>query len=369
MTTMCTERVVVVVPSLVGGGAERVAIDLANHWSEQGRAVTLIAIDQLPATPFPLHRAVRCVGLGLRSDSRTACQALLNNCRRVWRLRKEFLATGAQTVVSFTDVTNVTSLLAIRGTGAEVIVCERTDPRQHRIGRVWSWLRQKTYCRSRAIVVQTESVRGWAESCGWKRPIVVIPNAAPILRVAADDVPREGHTIAALGRLSPEKGFDLLIDAFARIAADFPEWRLHIHGEGADRARLERLIGERRLADRVTLPGWAEDSERALRRAELFVLPSRYEGFPNALLEAMAVGLPCVSFDCDCGPREILREGVDGLLVPPESVPALAEALARLMRDPALRQQHGTAATEVHRRFSRAEYYRCWDALLCLARP
>jgi glycosyltransferase involved in cell wall biosynthesis len=350
---------------LVGGGAERVACDLANHWSGQGREISVVTIDRGDRVRYPLADDIRRIGLDLRSDSRSLWQALRMNLRRVGRLRSVLRDVAPDTVISFTDVTNVTSLLACRG-GPRTIVCERTDPRHHRIGTIWNWLRRWTYGRAAAIVVQNDSVRAWAVAQGWSCPIVVIPNPAPQWDSTdpATQPPDHAPTILALGRLSEEKGFHLLIEAFAGIAARFPGWQLRICGEGVERQRLEALIERLQLADRVFLPGWTEDAKSALRSADLFVLPSRYEGFPNALLEAMAMGLPCVSFDCDSGPREIIRQRLDGLLVSAGDVAGLAAAIAELMGDELLRRRLGQEAGRVVTRFCRTDILQRWDAVL-----
>lgn len=217
------------------------------------------------------------------------------------------------------------------------------------------------------MVVQTESVRKWAERSGWPCPTFVIPNAAPEWLPSKPRGLRDklnSPTILGLGRLSEEKGFHTLIEAFARIAGQFPAWHLTIFGEGPERSRLERLIEDRGLTARVHLPGWTTDAAAVLSQADLFVLPSRYEGFPNALLEAMAAGLPCISFDCDSGPREIIRHAMDGMLVPPGNRDELARTLAQLMEDRNLRDRLGTEARQVRERFSPAEFYRRWDAVL-----
>jgi GalNAc-alpha-(1->4)-GalNAc-alpha-(1->3)-diNAcBac-PP-undecaprenol alpha-1,4-N-acetyl-D-galactosaminyltransferase len=161
--------------------------------------------------------------------------------------------------------------------------------------------------------------------------------------------------------LSHQKGFDLLIEAFARLTPKYPGWELRIIGEGTDRAALERLATERGVALRVRFCGWLNDPQPVLAGSELFVLSSRWEGFPNALLEAMACGVPAVSFDCDSGPSEIIRDRVDGLLVPPDDVSALASALDHLMDDAALRREMGDRAREVVTRFSCARFFAQWD--------
>jgi glycosyltransferase involved in cell wall biosynthesis len=356
-----------VLPSLAGGGAERVGIELANHWARQGRRVTLITIDGATESAAPVDRRIGIVGLGLKRVSRSFVAALWNNSLRVRRLRRAIANASAPCIVSFTDITNVTSLLACRDSDAKVVVCERTEPRRHEIGRVWSRLRKRTYQRASAIVVQTDAVRTWAESQGWRVPVYTIPNPAPALAPAAvagaaGAWPRPA--IVALGRLSHEKGMDLLVEAFARIAPEHPDWSLRIFGEGPERSTLESLAETLGVGGRTCLAGWTPDPIAALRDADVFVLPSRYEGFPNALLEAMAVGLPCISFDCDSGPREIITSAVDGLLVPAGDTAALARALEQVLVDTALRGRLGSAAREVTVRFSRASFFQRWDDVL-----
>jgi GalNAc-alpha-(1->4)-GalNAc-alpha-(1->3)-diNAcBac-PP-undecaprenol alpha-1,4-N-acetyl-D-galactosaminyltransferase len=356
----------VVIPSLLGGGAERVAIDLANHWSEQARDVTLISIDRADESHYSIRPEIRRIGLNLMVSSKSLWSAVQNNRARIRELRRVLVDAKAKAVVSFTDITNVTTLLACRGMELRTIVAERTDPRHHRIGRVWSWLRRRTYGNANTLVVQTEAVRGWAQSCGWQCPIAVIPNA---VLESQSPIVRQEHQppmIVGMGRLSEEKGFDLLIPFFAMATEGrrFRDWQLTIYGEGPERQRLEQLIPEFKLTGRVHLPGWIEDTTKAWATADLFVLPSRYEGFPNVLLEAMAAGVPCVSFDCDSGPREIIRDGIDGMLVPTKKPMQLVWTITELLKDSEKRMQLGIRAREVVTRFSRAAFYERWDAVL-----
>jgi glycosyltransferase involved in cell wall biosynthesis len=166
-----------------------------------------------------------------------------------------------------------------------------------------------------------------------------------------------------MGRLDAEKGFDLLIAAFGRLAADFPDWGLAILGEGSLRQKLSAQVAALGLGDRVRLPG-VTDSAAALRQGELFVLSSRHEAFGLALAEAMAAGLPVIAADCPSGPAEIIHSGEDGLLVPAEDAAALAAAMAQLMADPAQRRRLGENARASARRFDLSTVTQSWERLI-----
>jgi glycosyltransferase involved in cell wall biosynthesis len=174
-----------------------------------------------------------------------------------------------------------------------------------------------------------------------------------------------------MGRLGPEKGFDWLIEAYAQLSATFPDWHLIIYGEGQERPRLEALIREKGLEERIRLPGIEQHPEQALPHADVFVVSSRYEGFSMVLAETMAMGLPVVSFACS-GPLEIVRDGVDGLLAPPGDVAALAATLARLMRDETLRRRLAQEAVAVADRFAPERILGLWRneiEAVCAATP
>ncbi len=365
-------RIALVIHALHGGGAERVAAAMANMWVTQGDHVSVVTLDTVQSDVYPVDPCVERIGLGVMGTSRGPLQALGNNRDRIRQLRSALEQVRPDGVISLTDRTNIVTLLACRCTGYPVVIAEHSDPRRQHLGFVWERLRNWTYPRATAAVVLTHAVAEYFRQRFPRLPVHVIPNgidapADELLAAAGGDSSR----VVALGRLSPEKGFDALIDAFAAIAPRHPWWRLEIAGEGPERTRLEQRIDQHGLRGQVSLVGWVDQPARFLAQASIFFLASRYEGFPVSLLEAMATGLAVISTDCETGPREIVRHQVDGLLVPVDNPSLWGPALERLMDDRALRQRLGRSAREVVVRFSSEQFARQWTAVLeeVLRRP
>jgi len=272
-------------------------------------------------------------------------------------------------VVSFMEFTNVLTLAALRGTGIPVVASEHTDPRAYRPNAVLRAGRRLLYRNARALVVLTDTVREWATGRLHHR-VHTIPN--PIAPPDLSSPPSgllgaHGPVVAGMGRLSPEKGFDRLVQAMAYCAPRHPEWSLLILGEGRERANLTRLAADLGISDRVLLPGWVPEPTTVLREASLFVVSSRFEGFNCALAEAMSCGVAAVSMDCRSGPGEIIRHGTDGILVPPDDVKALAAAMDRLMGDADERGRLAARGPEVLDRFGVERVMEKWYAVIAHA--
>ena len=222
------------------------------------------------------------------------------------------------------------------------------------------------YPSARAVVVQTAGISQWARRIVRKEAIYVIPNpiSEQFLGSHGSNGTSAHHTVVAMGRMEPQKGFDRLLTAFAKCAERHPEWTLRIVGEGTERPRLQALAVKLGLESRIRLDTVTKEPEKVLRDSDLFVLSSRYEGFPMVLLEAMACGLPVISFDCPSGPREMIRDGIDGVLVPPDDVEALAKAMDSLMGAQQERQRLAARAVEVSERFGLPRVMAMWSEVL-----
>jgi GalNAc-alpha-(1->4)-GalNAc-alpha-(1->3)-diNAcBac-PP-undecaprenol alpha-1,4-N-acetyl-D-galactosaminyltransferase len=361
-------RITLVIPSLERGGAERVMSILANSWAEQGRDVTLLTLNRGGVPAYPLDPSVKLRNLGLPGEAASHfVSAVWRQVGRIRAIRRAIRESPPDLIISFLERTNILTLAATRWLDVPVIVSERADPALYDIGRMWQILRRLAYRFADALVCQTSSALDWfqkrIEVRGW-----VIPNPVVLPSESAGldhgwDKDGGGLTIVAMGRLISQKGFDLLLDAFSQIAGRYADWALVILGDGPDRNQLLAQVDTLKLAERVHFAGAVSNPFAVLRAADLFVLSSRFEGFPNSLCEAMACGVAVVSFDCPSGPAEIIRHEVDGILVPPQNAPALAAALERLMKDPEERKRLGARGPEVLTRFSREKVLVLWEQL------
>lgn len=331
-------RIAFVLAGLGAGGAERVVSLIAGYWAAKGHDVVVIAFDS-PDDPVYHHFTanIRLIRLNLPAASGHWSAKAVQSLRRVQALRKTLEHEQPDRIVSFLTKVNAITLLANMGRRTPVIVSERNNPTQQAAHPLWKVLLNQLYVRASAIVMQTQASLAVLPAAVRGRAVVI---ANPIATTASKGAePISPPTITAVGRLVPQKGFDLLLDAFAMLADDFPAWRLTIWGEGPSRADLEARIKALGLQNRIRLPGLTASPGEWITHATIFALPSRFEGFPNVLGEAMAAGLPVLACDCSFGPREMVRDSVDGMLVPAEDAHALAKGLRRLMDDHALRER------------------------------
>ena len=341
-------RIAVVVPDLGVGGAQRVVSLLCSQWARQGHDVTLATFELPGAEPFfDLEPRIRLRQIGAVNRTRQVSEIIRTNVKRVRRLRYLFVELDPDVIVSFMTEANVITLCASRGLNIPTIASERNQPDRPGLGRVQRIASRLCYPWSSALVVQVEELAVWARRA-FKVRVYVLPNPLPVERWSDEGASlrgaRSAHEIVAAGRLVAQKGFDILIESFKTISPHYPDWTLTIYGEGPERPKLERAVANHGLQDRVTLPGLLKDLRPVFLRASLFVLPSRFEGYPNVLLEALACGCPVIATDCPGGCGEILAQGRYGVLVPNENTECLASALKEMVESPEARASYSARA-------------------------
>jgi glycosyltransferase involved in cell wall biosynthesis len=366
-------RLTFVVSNLACGGVQRVTVWLSGELARRGHHVTLITFADEASDFFHLPPDVSRVALDISTSTPTPLWRLpAVTASRLLRIRRAIQSSAPDAVVSRAAPVNVPTLIALHGLAYPVVVTEHGDtPAQRGASAPWPWrkmlwyrMRRLCYPSAFAVLSASHAIDRQFSWLSASRRAVIHNPFAPIQPLTPQpDVPARLR-IVSMGRLSPDKGFDVLLRAFARVAGQFPQWQLVIIGDGKLRPELDRLSKELALGDQVVFTGAVADPSAILQIAQLYVMASRCEGFPNALGEAMSCGLPVVATDCPGGVRELVRERVDGCLVPPDDPGALADALAELMADPAKRAEMGARAGEVVERFACERILDDWEWLL-----
>ncbi|WP_188187903.1 glycosyltransferase family 4 protein [Nonomuraea sp. SYSU D8015] len=361
------------------GGTVRTVVNQANAMAAAGHDVELVSVVRRRDRPrFTLDPRVTITTLvdqraGRRPDSFG---------RRVWRrVRGKVVPRGEFAAGYFTErvewaamdycaklrdgvlVTTrpALNLISARRTPRSVI---RVAQEHMNLSAYPETIRREIarhYGRLDAVTVLTRTNRLEYQRLLPRTPIVQIPNA--LHKVDQERSRQVDPVVVAAGRLVPQKGFDLLIQAFAQVVAEHPEWRLRIFGTGPRRGELAGLVEQYGLGGHVALPGRTDQLDRELTEASVYALSSRFEGLPMVMIEAMTHGLPVVAFDCPTGPGDVLTDGVDGVLVPPRDVDALAAALKRVVADRQLRVRMGRQAVKTSRAYAPELVMPLWEDL------
>jgi GalNAc-alpha-(1->4)-GalNAc-alpha-(1->3)-diNAcBac-PP-undecaprenol alpha-1,4-N-acetyl-D-galactosaminyltransferase len=351
-----------VITDMSGGGAARVASILCREWARAGHEVHLITFDAATASSaYPLAPEVRRHSVSAAASPSGAWGFIRTNFARVVRLRRILRGIKPDVAISFLLEGNVALALAARGLGLPVLISERNHPGYHKLPVLKGVVRAATYPLAHRLCVQTEDISQWFRSRLRIDP-AVIPNPVETGSSPEARQPRSNgrRAVVGLGRLEPQKSYGLLIDAFAAVSADHPEWDLIIHGEGSERETLEARVRALSLENRVFLPGVTADSYGELRQADLFVHTARYEGYPNAVIEACSVGVCVIALDAPGATREILAGGELGMLVAGDDDAALSGALDLAMSDDALRQGYAGRAPSAVVRLSPSAIAQEW---------
>ncbi|MFQ5609113.1 MAG: glycosyltransferase family 4 protein [Woeseiaceae bacterium] len=355
-------RILLVISSLECGGAERVMTDMANHWSRMGREIVLVTWSG-PDVPdfYALDPAVTRIFLNVESPNTSAIGKLRSHFSRIRQLRNCLSERSPHVVLSFIDWSNVLTILAAFRKPARVVVSERIHPAHNNtLATSWKILRKAVYRMADTVVSQTKESSNWVRRhCGVAA--CTIPN--PLRDLPSAEAERE-QLILGIGRLRRQKGFDLLIRAFASIHNEFNGWRVMIVGRGMEEQKLIDLRDELGLTEKVEIVSPVRNIEDLMARASLVVQPSRFEGFPNVVLEAMGMGAAVVSADCPSGPAEIINDGENGCLVPVDDREALARKMAELLRNPSLRQSIAGRAVDVRTTYGQERIMRLWEDCL-----
>lgn len=361
-------RITLIIPALTSGGAERVLVLLAQGFLQRRHTVSVITLSSKDTDFYSLPPAIERVALNVRQKSLNLLHGVWNTIVRFIRLRQAVKETQPDTVISFMAPMNIFTSLALFQTKYPKIGTEHCSPKIIPCEQRWEMLRHFAYLNLNKVVSVSQDVNkdlNWlpeAKKTVIYNPFITIPDMADQLRLAPGVDPNK-KWITSMGRLTYQKGFDLLLTAFQAVANQYPDWQLLILGEGELKHDLENLRDQLRLSEQVVFTGAINPPFPILQNSDLFVMSSRFEGFPMAHGEALACGLPVIATDC-FGVRELIRDGIDGILVPNEDVTALAAAMSRLMSSEVERNCLASRATEVLERFSLDQVLDEWETLM-----
>ena len=360
-----SSELALVISDLGSGGAQKVLVQLAKSWQAGGRRLTVITLAGPEYDFFSLPAGVRRIVIGGVANSRNVLTALYANWRRVLRLRRALREAGAPIVIGFVAQTAVLTVLASMRLPVRVVAAERNDPRQQNLGLIWNALRRFAYIQADLVTANSRGVAdALADFVALKR-VAFLPNPLPS-PPHCEPAQLTAPTILSIGRLNHQKAHDVLLAAFTRFSAKQPKWRLAIMGEGPEDAKLRELAARLGIAGKVDWLGRQDNPYPFLRASRIFVLASRHEGMPNALLEAMSCALPCIVSGSSPGPLELVQDRVSGLVVPVDDLEALTDAMQRLAADECLAKALGEKAQERAKGYAPDAVLKLWDQVLGL---
>ena len=337
----------IVVSDLGSGGAQKAITTIANALSLTGVKITLITFASEKNDFFILNESIQRISLELYGVSSSFMDAIYSNVMRIVALRRAIKSLSPDTVISLIGITNILTILSMVGLKNRLIISERSNPAIEYLGKPWQLFRILFYRFADVVTANSLGAINKMEEYVPKNKLKFLPN--PVLFIDKDNVCKNNNReniILGVGSLRYEKGFDILLESFSRIHDKIPDWKLIILGDGGLKADLQKQTELLGIEDKVILAGRVDEPANYYQRATVFALPSRREGMPNALLEAIAFNIPVVVSDSSPGPLEIVINQETGLVVSSDNYEALSQALLKLTSDKNLRKELSSKAAE-----------------------
>ncbi len=352
------KRLLVVSHGIGGGGAQRVTAMLSNGFSDKGYQVRIVTTSS-GSSIYRIREEIEYMPIDARQKI-----SLLRTLYRIREIRKNILDFKPDFILSLSAVPNMLTIIARGFKNIELVVSERTDPSRHPRGWAAAACRNYLYRFPKAVIFQTESAMAYFHKSIQNKG-VIIPNAV------MQDIPvsigeRRKKKIVGMGALSEQKDWMTAVRAFELVLKKHSEYQLIIYGDGPERTYIEKYISRhKRLRDKVCLPGYTENVHDKIRDAEIFISSSAYDGISNSILEAMAMGMPCVCTDAPAGgARFLIDDGKNGLLVPVGDYKKMHDRIERLIEDKDLANRMGERAMEVRKAYEFHHILDRWEKAL-----
>ncbi len=356
-------HIAIYLAALPYGGTERVALNLASYFIDTGHKVTIVTTykkdDEMP---FP-EAAARVVTEP--EDMEFNEGRIANFKKRLSNLKNVWLQIQPNVILSFIGKNNMMALLSTRNLDIPVYIAVRGDPEAEYASKAMRIVSKTLFAKAAGIILQTERSKKYFPSYIRKKcRILKNPISAAYIENNEDRHPEK--TVVTVGRCDDNKNQMLIIRAFMSLRAKYPNYKLIIYGDGPKRGELIEYVREHELDDCITLPGITENTRESIKNAGIFVLSSNSEGMPNALIEAMALGIPSISTDCPCGgPAELIKDGVNGYLIPVADEKALALAMDKLMGNSDLSEAIGREAQKIKEELLPEKVNKEWEEYIC----
>lgn len=358
-------KIAFIISSLTSGGAERVLSTLANAFVTDYQ-VTIISLYHV--TPFyELDKNIKVISCkAAYNKNMRFIDSLSNNVFMVRSIFRIIKKEDISVAIGFMTTTNIYTIIASKLAKIPCLISERTHPDFDPLSGFWIKIRKLTYPYCTKLIVQTSSIKSYFSKFIKINKLTIIKNPlAKELINFRDNTIKKEKIILSVGRLDPVKNHKLLIEAFAEMSRD--NWKIQIVGEGALHTQLQELIKTLNIEKSVELIGSVDCIQDYYNKASIFAFTSNFEGFPNALIEAMAFGLPCVSTNCPSGPSEIINDGENGFLIPVDDKNMLKRKLEILMAQPELREKFGSSAKASTTMFEIKHISEQWQYLITQA--
>lgn len=339
-------KICFICPSLHQGGLENAVTVIANEIAQRGYEVSIVCIYN-NSIFYKLHKTVKIV---LPSYKRGGHSTLSYYWRSILYIRKQVKYLKPDVIISYGDYINPLTILATRGLKIPLYISDRSSPSKS-FPFIVKKMRKYSYPLANGIIAQTERAKEQKKEMLGRHytNIKVIPN--PIRPIIEYTKIKQENVILGVGRHYKVKGLDRLIKAYSKLSAS--GWKLVIAGNfGPHTPELKQLVKQHNLEDKVEFLGPIKDIDKLYCRAKIFVLSSRSEGFPNALIEAMASGLACISYDIVAGPSEVIRNNKNGLLLEEQNTESLTCAIEKLISNDELRKSLGKEAEKLRKDLS-----------------
>lgn len=339
------------------GGAERQIVMLSNEMANRGHEVHIIVLGDFKS-PYPISEKAIVHDLSGRERGKFAI------VKRFRAFRQTIKGIKPDVTINYNLQGAYFSLLVGKDICGRIVYSERGDPYDKEYSGLLGKVRDYTCRLVDGLVFQSEGARDFF-TIGRKQKAIVIHNSVTVPHDKYPIAETRDNRIVTVGRLHPQKNPHLLLEAFAKIAKAFPEIHLDFYGDGALHDELQDKIKQMGLTDRISLHPSRKDIFDCIRTARLFVLPSDYEGMPNALMEAMSLGLPCISANCrPGGARTLIEDGKNGFIVPVRDVDAMAEKMAYLLEHPVLAEQMAREARHLGETHTNKTTFDKWNDFL-----